>query len=333
MVSDEEDDNDYVMNDEIQINFVQEEYDMDEDIEDIELDYDMDEGNVSRGVHSTNQKKNFGYSRNEVTTMEGFGNDSDPQFDLGADGAFSDFSVLIGNFHYHWIDKYCWDIGPGAAFKKKGFKVELVMISSAQAYQQFIDGLNSDSYDAAWLISDHTDPFPTLKQELVKAILSFHQRGRGLLIWADNDPYYVQANYALKALCECELVGNTYGDRVMSYGKHDTPGEFDEESIIFAGISYLYEGITICYPQLVDGTPLKDSESKLKILATSSDGFPCICKIDSTESSGRVIVDTGFTKMYSGYWTSAGQARYVINSAVYLIDVERRFGESVEVDE
>jgi len=115
----------------------------------------------------------------------------------------------------------------------------------------------------------------------------------------------------------------------LGYGKPDSPGEFNEESIIFAGLNYLYEGITICYPVMGDGSSIVDADTKLKVLATSTDGNPCIAFIESTETNGRVILDTGFTKMYAGYWESAGQSRYVINSAVYLIDVERRFGEIV----
>jgi len=111
------------------------------------------------------------------------------------------------------------------------------------------------------------------------------------------------------------ITGNTPGQRVLGYGKPNVPGEFDAEHLIFAGINYLYEGNTICYPE---------SDGKLTHLATSSDGKPVISFMDSTTDHGRVIVDTGFTKLYCS-WESAGQARYVVNATVYLVDVDRRF--------
>jgi hypothetical protein len=48
--------------------------------------------------------------------------------------------------------------------------------------------------------------------------------------------------------------------------------------------------------------------------------------MERSETGGRVIVDTGFTKLYKYYWTTAGQPRYVVNASVYLVDVEARFG-------
>jgi hypothetical protein len=46
-------------------------------------------------------------------------------------------------------------------------------------------------------------------------------------------------------LAGVELVEDTPGARVMAYGKATTPGEFDAECFLFAGINYLYEGITV----------------------------------------------------------------------------------------
>jgi len=136
-----------------------------------------------------------------------------------------------------------------------------------------------------------------------------------LFIFGDNDPYFAHANAVLPSIAGTILVGNTPGGRVISYGDPATAGEFDEKSLIFAGINYLFEGITICYP---------NSDGKLTHLARSTNDKPCISFMDSTEEHGRVVVDSGFTKLYCS-WTSAGQARYIINVCVYLVDVERRF--------
>jgi len=148
--------------------------------------------------------------------------------------------------------------------------------------------------------------------------LDFHRSGRGLFIYGDNDPFHLQANWVLPDIVETTIAGCTDGQRVLSYGKANTPGEFDADHLIFSGINYLYEGHTICYPQ---------SDGKLTHLATSSDGKPCISFMDSTPQHGRVILDNGFTKLYM-QWDSAGQSRYVVNGTVYLVDIERRFGGS-----
>src|SRR5690348_13761448 len=111
----------------------------------------------------------------------------------------------------------------------------------------------------------------------------------------------------------------------MGYGDPHTPGEFDEKSILFAGVNYLYEGITICYPVKEDGSELP-KDHPLMTLATSSNGKPVICAMERSEKGGRVVVDSGFTKLFPQYWKTAGQARYVVNACVYLVDVEGRFG-------
>lgn len=77
----------------------------------------------------------------------------------------------------------------------------------------------------------------------------------------------------------------------MTLGSYPTSnGYFDKTSIIFAGINSLYEGITICYPYPNNGY--------LTTLATGTDGQPCICKLDRCNYGGRVIVDTGHTKLF-----------------------------------
>jgi len=182
---------------------------------------------------------------------------------------------------------------------------------------EFIGKLKNNEHDVAWIISGYIANCN--ENEFREAVMRFHESGRGLFIFGDNTPFFVHANMVLPALVGTRLVGDTPGNRVLSYGNPKTPGEFDENSLIFGGINYLFEGITICYPE---------SDGKLTHLATSTNEKPCISFLDSTEQHGRLVVDCGFTKLYKD-WTSAGQARYVVNVCVYLVDVERRFGPDV----
>jgi len=239
--------------------------------------------------------------------LRGKGNEERKEYDLGKDGAFNDFSVLVGCF-YHEVETV-WSSNAGAALAKKGFRVDFT-----NKEEEFIQKLLKKEHDVAWIIS--TQSSSCSAEEFKKAVVSFHESGRGLFIWGDNHPYYVQANIVLPDIVGTKLVGMTPGERVLSYGDSKKAGEFDQNSLIFAGINYLYEGHTPCYPE---------TDGKLTHLATSSNYKPCISFLDSTEKHGRVIVDSGFTKLYLS-WTSAGQARYVVNACVYLVDVERRFG-------
>jgi len=137
----------------------------------------------------------------------------------------------------------------------------------------------------------------------------------------DNSPYYVHANLVLEQLVGCKLEGYTNGGRILDFGKSEQTGHFDENHVIFAGINHLHEGVTICYP---------DKPSKLKVLATSTDGKPCILNCERGQSNfsngGRIVIDSGWTKLYRDFWADAGQSRYVVNASVWLTDVETRFG-------
>jgi len=254
--------------------------------------------------------KKGGYTEAEINVLRGKGNEERAEFDLGKDGAFSDFAILVGCFCNEVTH---WDHNSGKALSQKGFRITYVT-EEREFIRQLKNGANG--FDVTWIISSRSSSLNPIEQaEFKTLVLNYHKTGRGLFIYGDNDPYFVQANWILPDLVGTTLVGDTPGGRVMSYGNGKTTGEFDANHLIFGGINYLFEGITICYPL---------AEGKLTHLATSSDGHPCISFLESTQEHGRVLLDTGFTKLYNN-WNSAGQARYVVNVTVYLVDVERRF--------
>jgi len=262
-----------------------------------------------RSSYSTDSEKKVGYSENEINLLRGKGNEERQEYDLGKDGAFSDFRILVGSF-YHEVTN-CWNANAGKALTQKGFKVTLTSNE-----HQFIKLLKNKPYDVTWIISNSETTLSLSEQDEFKtAVLNFHKSGRGLFIYGDNEPWTLHANWVLPDLVGTKISGDTPGRRVLGYGKPNVAGEFDSEHLIFAGINYLYEGATICYPE---------GDGKLTHLATSTDGHPVISFMDSTPGYGRVLVDNGFTKLYMS-WDSAGQARYVVNGTVYLVDVERRF--------
>lgn len=68
---------------------------------------------------------------------------------------------------------------------------------------------------------------------------------------------------------EFRLKGNTFASKILSVGDGNVKGQFARH-LLTTGIVNLHEGITICYPDR--------SVDKVKVLATSSDGNPCIVK-------------------------------------------------------
>jgi len=149
--------------------------------------------------------------------------------------------------------------------------------------------------------------------------LAHHKARKGLFLWGDNDPYNIHANLVLPHLVNCTLGGCDTSQQLLAYGSPTVSKQFDQSHLVFAGVNSLYEGHTICFPSPSKGKTSYD----LQVLATSSDNKPCILCRDSSDKAGRILVDTGFTKLYM-QWTTAGQSRYVVNASVWLVDVENR---------
>jgi len=87
--------------------------------------------------------------------------------------------------------------------------------------------------------------------------------------------------------------------------------------MITSGISLdIFEGVSLCYP--------KDGDCGLmRVLATSTDGYPCILYSDVQDDflAGRVVVDCGWTKLAKD-WEAAGNARYIFNATVWLLALD-----------
>jgi len=240
-----------------------------------------------------------------------------------------------------------WPSCAGAALKKKGFNVKYC---THKEVDTFLTEIKSGKYRVVWIVSSgggyidgwSIDPSSTYlkdkyKEKFISAVVDYYKSGGGLLLWGDNEPYYYESNLILQQIAKIDsqkpsylqLAGNTYGDKVLSYGDPTTPGEFDREHLIFSGINYLFEGVTICYPVIessdesVTNPAAKRVPKKVgdyDVLATSSNGRPVILKMEKKDGCGRVIIDSGWTKLYASYWSSVGQSRYVVNACVWLLD-------------
>ncbi|EGC35490.1 hypothetical protein DICPUDRAFT_33321 [Dictyostelium purpureum] len=251
------------------------------------------------GTHKTNVE------------LDKFNNPTGLEHDLGLEGAFTQFTILIGKF-YKYIDTDSRN-----ALKSKGFN-----IVDAGTQKEFVEKL--PTADIALIVSNYTDDTTTTEQEFVDAVKKFHESGKGLFVWYDNHPYTFQGNWVSKALFGIEATGNEMGKQELSLGTGEGKQQFSSH-LITTGINNLYEGVTI--------SSFAKKSDKFETLATSSEGNTIILVSDPTKmdkNCGRVVLDTGFTKLFSEYFT-AGTSRYIKNACVWLLALDGRFNLGVEV--
>ncbi len=191
------------------------------------------------------------------------------------------------------------------ALESKGFTV-----TYEDDEENFIRLLQDPRFHVCWLISSDAldwnirdnDGGVEKWRRLADACERFHRSGRGIYIFADNEPFYDHANVVLQRIAGgAELKGSTPGQKNMtelSNSRHSgVPAGYFKPHLITSGLNTLYEGHTICYPC---------KQGSLATLATSSDGKPALlCYNDEKGHNGRIVVDTGFTKLWTE-WDKAG---------------------------
>ncbi|CAF3805265.1 unnamed protein product [Rotaria sp. Silwood1] len=234
-----------------------------------------------------------------------YGNPTGREYDLGRDGAFMGFNILIGQFYSFDMEK------PIDALKIKGFQVKHVKTEN-----ECITELASNRYQIAWIISTNQIQNPTF----ISAIITFHSSGGAIFLFADNTPLVCHASEFLKTKFGITIDGDYYGNKTLTYKEngHQQTGHFGQHEI-FTGIANLFEGITICHP--IYSTPA--SRTVFVTIATATDGNSSIAVYDppSTSTEGRLCLDCGFTKLYCN-WDSAGTARYIVNASCWLLGIK-----------
>ncbi|CAF1481810.1 unnamed protein product [Adineta ricciae] len=238
------------------------------------------------------------------------------EYDLGRDGAFMGFSILIGQF---CSDQTFTDAAmqkPIDELKMKGFQVKFV-----KSEDECIKELDSNQYQVAWIISD----MRIKNRNIISSLTNFHSNGGAVFLFADNTPYVSHANEFLGKKFGVTVEGDYYGTKTLTYAEngHQQKGHFGQHDI-FTGVKNLYEGVTICHP--VYST--EESRKTFVPIATASDGNTCIAVYDppasSTSNEGRICLDCGYTKLFIN-WDAAGTARYIVNASCWLLRIENRF--------
>ncbi|CAF1687034.1 unnamed protein product, partial [Adineta ricciae] len=236
------------------------------------------------------------------------------EYDLGRDGAFMGFSILIGQLYIGIPDTQMQNSID--ALKVKGFHVKHV-----KTEDDCIKELDSNQYQVAWIISNSD----ITNRNIIPSMTTFHSNGGAIFLFADNTPYVSHANEFLGKKFGVTVEGDYHGATTLTYAEngHQQKGHFGQHEI-FTGVKNLYEGVTICHP--VYST--EESRKTFVPIATASDGNTCIAVYDppasSTSSEGRICLDCGFTKLYCN-WDAAGTARYIVNASCWLLRIENRF--------
>jgi hypothetical protein len=243
----------------------------------------------------------------DATGYDQYGNPTGRIYDLGRDGAYKEFCILIGQFYDFDMQK------PIDALKVKGFQVKHVKTEN-----ECITELASNRYQIVWIISSSQIQNPSF----MSALTAFHSSGGAIFLFADNTPYICHASEFLKPKFGITVEGDYYGGKTLTYKEtgHLQTGHFGQHEI-FTGITNLYEGITICHPVYSTST----SRTIFTTIATATDGNSCIAVYDppATSKEGRLCLDCGFTKLYCN-WDAAGTARYIVNASCWLLGIEKR---------
>ncbi|KAJ4453637.1 hypothetical protein PAPYR_11846 [Paratrimastix pyriformis] len=244
-----------------------------------------------------------GQNHIEGALLDGAGNAKGSRYDLADDSTFRGELIVVFDESGHALSSQAQ-----ACLRKKGFDL-LHWSETPPPLPEFQRAL--DRACQFWLISTKK---AVLTREYFVALQQFFEKGRGLYIWGDNDPYYVDANVLGPMLFGATLSGNRRGCRVVNQRGSGTVG-FNQH-LITTGLEHLFEGDTVATvsdPRLVLQPILYGSAGNLITAVYDREGR-------------RAIFDGAYTRLYC-HWDDAGTARYVVNCAVWLFNHERNLAQ------
>jgi len=246
-----------------------------------------------------------GKNTDRSAQKDNYGNVQGNEFDLAKDGAFKGKTIAVLHLYTGRYGEV-FDFGfPETALKEKGFNI-VRWQKKLPPLNEFKEVLSKSSQ--LWVISTSCQ---VLKNDYFTVIENFFNSGRGLFLWGDNNPFYVDANFISKKLFNVTMKGNVQGDTVVGLQSGNQRTGIVSNHPITTGLELLYEGITIA----------TISENKeLKPLMYGSAGNLVTAYYE--KDGKRAIIDGGFTRLYYK-WDTAGTARFVKNAAAWLANVER----------
>eukprot|EP00128_Syssomonas_multiformis_P001612 Colp12_sorted_trinity150504_noHs@12439 len=237
-----------------------------------------------------------------------FGNAAGDKYDLCENGSIN--GDVIAVLHLYTDEGFTFK-EPQNALESKGFKVRR-WADTVPPAAELAEGLKDANQ--LWLISN---AISMLDEGHRYVITKRFNEGMGLFLWGDNAPYFVDANFIGEPLTGMTMSGDTYGDKLLSplpKGKVGATGFIGGHPITTA-IQNLYEGITVA------AVSVAKAKKGVTPIMWGSDGNIITAIFDNGVS--RCIMDGGFTRLYCN-WDTAGTARFVVNTAVWLYNDEKR---------
>lgn len=248
-----------------------------------------------------------GVNRIAAARADEHGNAAGSEYDLIRDGALKGAKVVVLKL-VEVPERFTRLV---RSLEKKGFTVQFI-VPPDPALHSLTKTLAGASQ--LWILSGWTRH---LSEENLRAIEAFFRSGRGVYIWGDNDPYYVDANLLLSRMIGTHMFGDTPGLQVVGLRGEASRVGLTPGHPISTGLVNIWEGHTIAEIALTE---------ELRPLIVGSNGRVVTATFDV--GGCRAVVDGGFTRLYEEYWDlTAGTSRYVVNAAAWLLNIDR-FGEA-----
>ncbi|CDW74655.1 UNKNOWN [Stylonychia lemnae] len=244
--------------------------------------------------------------------LDEFGNAIGKMFQLSNDSGVR-IKVLVGKFFDdEGFTLESFNQNAGKDLRENNFEVVVT-----ENVDQFVKLIKDGEYSSALIISDSYQRYQgtqAQKNEYVEAVYTFWKKGNGLMIFEDNDALDDSlSNIALRKLLGFTLHGNDPGCKVLFPSTSIIPekGKFSVHEIFTGIVCSIHEGVTIARPKGM-------LPPSIKVVAKSSSDEPCIMCYDN-ENLGRVVIDTGFTKLFQhNYKETAGTSYYIKNAVVWI---------------
>jgi len=253
-----------------------------------------------------------GQNEIENATKDKFGNAEGNQYDLVRDGAFNGLQISVLQL-YTASD---FDFSePTKALSEKGFSI-VKWANTPPSIDEFKKQLEKSCQ--LWIIADK---IRKLTEEYIEIIKAFFDKGHGLYIWGDNDPFYADANVIAQRLFNTTMQGCLQGEQTIKIQTTANKRGFIPNHQITTGLEFIYEGVTIAtiQPNNVLQPLLFGSANNLVSAIYNKDGK-------------RAILDGGFTRLYVN-WHTAGTGRYVKNASSWLVNYERFAKDSIQTSQ
>ncbi|KAL4485747.1 hypothetical protein ABPG72_011009, partial [Tetrahymena utriculariae] len=273
-------------------------------------------------VNQHSQQQNQGY---QLAQKDKFGDPIGENFDLAKNGSCQSKKILIGQFGDTSSYNVTSDLQQQykKALELKGFQVFQVE-TDEQVFSNQIQYYDQIQIFSGFQFNNQLGGL-TLEKKFVEEVIKHLEKGKGLMLWSENDPFYYHANLILNKLpigyedqqpIYMNLQGNDIGGKNLTLGEFNQRLQFGEPPIV-KGLLGIFEGNTICYPKIKGN--LKEYNNyqdyyDLQIVGTGSEMRPCMFVLNATRKRDRVVFDCGYTKVFRMNWDmTRGTQRYEEN--------------------